>query len=383
MEVQDKYKRLMIGQLQGDLNQEEQKELFAWVYGDSRHKNLFYELKDIWDSSRTVGDNYENRQQDEWAKLWNEIEKLEKSSKQKTPFIYNKSVREFIKVAAILIVAFGLSWFVIDKVQQTNYNTINVPYGAKTNITLADGTQVWLNSGTVLKYPSVVKNKDVEVYLEGEAFFDVAHVKKRKFNVKTSTINIQVLGTRFNVKSYEDEGVVETTLERGKISIDGKVGNKVIENPIILKPNQQALLVKGNSSLNVMDINKKEIDKQGKNQMTTEAGSSKHKGVPSLTIAKKVETELYTSWKDNKLVFKSETFDELTQKMERWYDVKIFIHDEKLKTSKYTGTFEEENVEQALQALSMSLPFNYDIDKNRIDIYKTKTELKKNDMPMK
>ncbi len=366
MDVEDKYKRLLIGQLREELTQKEQNELFAWVYESPRHKKLFYELKDIWDSSKIVQPKNKERQQEEWAKLWTEIEKLEKKTDTTKNFLWSRNLREVYKIAAILVVAFGASWFLLNQFQKNEYNTLEVPYGARTNITLTDGTQIWLNSGTTFKYPANLDQKDVDVFLEGEAFFEVAHVKNRKFNVKTSTINIQVLGTSFNVKSYDDDDQIEATLVNGSIRIDGQLDNKTIREPIFLKPNQQATFIKGTTDFQIKRLAEKH--RQDDSLAIQEPTAIPLKSKASLTIFEKVKVEDYTSWKDHVLVFKSEPLVNLVRQMERWYDVKIEIKDESLKNSRYTGTFENETIEQAIEALSLSLPFDYTIDKNQIEI---------------
>tara|TARA_R110002050_G_scaffold89774_1_gene188975 strand:- start:30774 stop:31892 length:1119 start_codon:yes stop_codon:yes gene_type:complete len=366
MEVEDKYKRLLIGQLREELSPKEQNELFAWVYESPQHKRLFYELKDIWDSSKIVRPRNEDRQQEEWAKLWTEIEKLEKQTNGSKGFLWSRNLREVYKIAAILVIAFGASWFLLNQFQKDEYNTLEVPYGARTNITLTDGTKIWLNSGTTFKYPAKLDQKDVDVFLEGEAFFEVAHLKNRKFNVKTSTINIQVLGTSFNVKSYDDDEQIEATLVNGSIRIDGQLDNKTIREPILLKPNQQATFVKGTTGFQVTRIAERNLHEDSAKAQEPTATPTESKA--SLTIFEKVKVEDYTSWKDHVLVFKSEPLMSLVRQMERWYDVKIEIKDESLKKSRYTGTFENETIEQAIEALSLSLPFDYTIDKNQIEI---------------
>ncbi|KOH42782.1 FecR family protein [Sunxiuqinia dokdonensis] len=366
MEVEDKYKRLLIGQLREELTQKEQNELFAWVYESPQHKKLFYELKDIWDSSKIAQPKNQDRQQEEWAKLWTEIEKLEKKTDTLDGFLWSRNLREIYKIAAILVVAFGASWFLLNQLQTDDYNTLEVPYGARTNITLTDGTKIWLNSGTTFKYPAKLDQKDVDVFLEGEAFFEVAHLKNRKFNVKTSTINIQVLGTSFNVKSYDDDDQIEATLVNGSIRIEGQLDHKTIREPILLKPNQQATFVKGKSDFQITRIAEKSPQEDSLNTQAPATIPLESKA--SLTIFEKVKVEDYTSWKDHVLVFKSEPLVDLVRQMERWYDVKIEITDKSLKYSRYTGTFENETIEQAIEALSLSLPFDYTIDKNEIEI---------------
>lgn len=367
MELEDNYKRLLIGQLREELTKEEQKELFAWIYRSPKNKKLFYELKDIWDSSLITRPKNEERQQEEWAKLWNEIEKLEQQSKQRAPHFWKTKLKEGYKIAAALVVAVGLSWFLFSQFQKTDYNTLVVPYGARTNITLADGTKIWLNSGTTLKYPTVVDQKNVDVFLEGEAFFEVTHINHRKFNVKTSSLNIQVLGTSFNVKSYEDDEQIETTLVNGSIKIEGMLDDQSFKEPILLKPHQQATFIKGTKDFQIKRVAKRK-EHEKNTDLPVDTNLVRIKSKPSLTIFEKVQVEDYTSWKDHVLVFKSERLDDLVKQMERWYNVEIVIKDERLKSSRYTGTFDNETIEQAIEALSLSLPFDYKIDKNHIEI---------------
>jgi ferric-dicitrate binding protein FerR (iron transport regulator) len=250
--------------------------------------------------------------------------------------------------------------------EKTEYTTVKVPYGAKSEVELPDGSKIWINSGSSLKYPARPDEKEVFIYLNGEAFFDIVKNEKRKLNVQTSTINVQVLGTAFNVKSYDDDDLVETTLVRGRISITGKVGNRTIE-PVYLKPNQQVRLIKGKPEVMVGDFKVKsesyEIKSDGQANPVREA---------SMKVSDEIDLETVTCWKDNRMIFKCESFSELARKMERWYNVKIIIEDEGLKESKYTGVFEKETIEQAMNALSLSLPFTYRIEKNEIHIIKRK-----------
>jgi ferric-dicitrate binding protein FerR (iron transport regulator) len=234
---------------------------------------------------------------------------------------------------------------------------------------------VWVNSGSTLKYPAGFDGKETDLFLDGEAFFEIVKNPKRKVNIKTSTLTIQVLGTRFNVKSYNDEDVVETTLVNGSISITGKVGNRVIEEPILLKPREQATLIKSKGSLSLGQISNH--DKQPAREEITkhesEIAGRTSPVQPRLNISESVDIERFVSWKDNRLVFKNEALESLTRRLERWYNVEISIEDEDLKYSRYTGTFEKETVEQAIEALSISLPFEYNIDKNQIKIIKKKS----------
>lgn len=370
MQIDDLYVNLIVKFLKKEGSEEEKRELFKWVYQNNQHEKLFYGLKDIWETAgyeKVVSSADTDR---EWEKF-----ALEAILKESEHFhekkIFTQKLYKVIQIAAVIVIAFGIGFFVQTMLPEKEiYTSLNVPYGAKSELKLPDGSKVWVNSGSVLKYPSSLNNKEVNLFLEGEAFFDIAKNKNRKLNVNTSTLTIQVHGTTFNVKSYTDEEVVETTLLEGSISITGKVGNRAIKSPIFLKPNEQATLIKNSSEINLSSITSGKDKVSGAPGQQTIYQKPLSKAKLQLQIKQGIQVEPFVSWKNNVLNFKNERFEDLARKMERWYNVKIQIDDTLLNNSRYTGTFENETIEQAMDALSLSLPFNYEIDKNQITILK-------------
>jgi transmembrane sensor len=300
------------------------------------------------------------------------IRKLNLSESDKGEFAYSETQVKsnlhalfisMLKYAAILIIGFMVAWLLRGRVVHQNYkpamvlNELSIPMGSKSKITLSDGTKVWLNSGSTLKYPSVFLANKREIYLEGEAYFDVTHDKERPFIVNTSEIHIKVLGTKFNVKSYPDENLIETTLVSGSIEIEAKQQGEKTKRLLRLEPNQKATFSRTTNNLLLTEI--------------TEPEKIEPLPVGNIHVAREVNTEIVTSWKDNKLVFNRERFENIATRLERWYDVHIIIEDSTLKEYRYTGTFEKETLEQALYALKLASPFEYTIDKNNILIYKS------------
>ncbi len=366
MDISGIYISLVVSYLKKEIGETEKKKLFEWVYNKPENEKLFYNLKDIWETAEYEKVSESAQTNEEWEKFILTAIKEESESHLRRK-VSMHHVKKVLQIAALIIVTFGVG-FLANKFipQKKEFTTINVPYGAKSQVELPDGSKVTINSGSTLKYPTNMKNREVDLFLEGEAYFDIVHTPNRKLNVNTSTLKIQVLGTAFNVKSYEDEDIVETTLVRGAISIMGKVGNKSIEHPILLKPNQQATLIKNSQNIQVTGI-VNDIDTLVEIVKEQEGMKSSQ---PALIITGNVDVDDFTSWKNNKLVFKSERFEDLAVKMERWYNVEIKLEDESLKNSLYTGTFEKETIEQAMQALSLSLPFKFEINKNQIKIKK-------------
>lgn len=241
---------------------------------------------------------------------------------------------------------------------------VSTKYGSRTNLRLPDGTQVWLNSGSKLSYDKTYGNGLREVALSGEAYFDVVRNPALPFVIHTNSIDIRVLGTAFNVKSFPGEKNTETSLIRGSIEVTIK--NRPSEK-IILKPNEK--LITANE-----EIVKELVTTDEAAEKTKPAASKKEIKqdplvlVSHLTYEPHDSTIIETSWMDNKLIFRSETFEDLAVKMERWYGVNIRFSDEKIKPKRLNGIFENESVQQALQALQLITPFTYTINKNDIAI---------------
>jgi len=367
MDFDDSQISLIVRHLKGEISADEKKELFAWVYKSTENEKLFYTLKDIWETAKYRQVVMKSETDGEWEKF--ALIAIRKKTLKFTE--HQKMLRKLyrgLKIAAFVVLAFGIGILTQRLLPQKEvYACVKVPFGAKTEVELADGSKVWVNSGSTLKYPARMDGKEVHLYLHGEAFFDIVSNPNRKLNVKTSTINIQVLGTTFNVRSYDDEGEVETTLVKGLISVSGQIGDKFIE-PVVLKPREQMRLIKGNMELTVKNMDEKTASPIMKNEANSDAVKPVVR--PTLEVKERVDLVPITSWKENKLIFKNERFEKLAREMERWYDVRINIEDSLLLSAVYTGTFEKETIEQAMKALSLSLPFTYRIEKNEIHVIK-------------
>lgn len=266
----------------------------------------------------------------------------------------------------------GLAWWLLQPAHHPNTliaghpaktEEIQAKAGARTGLVLPDGTQVWLNSNSKLRYSEEYNITGREVTLEGEAFFDVVKDAGRPFIVHAAPIDIKVLGTAFAIKSYPQEETVEATLLRGSIEVMRK------DNPgtarVILKPNEKLVFSKHLPTL------------AGPDPMTKTTGPAFPAPPPSITInsirkdvpdSNKVET----AWMYNRLVFQGDSFKELAVKMERWYNVKIVFRDESLNSYRFGGAFANETVEQAFQALQFTAAFDYKINGNEIELYAKK-----------
>lgn len=276
-------------------------------------------------------------------------------------------IRRLSIAATISALAIGLYWMHISTKKPFSYSKINksevsAKPGAKSKMVLPDGTTVWLNSGSKLTYSDNFRDSVRSVELDGEAFFDVVKDAKHPFIVHTSGIDIRVLGTAFNVKSYAAESTIEATLIRGIIEVVKK--DEPQSPKVILRPHEKLVFNKEEQTM-VKSTGTVENLKTDKIVITP-------RGIIITPLPKnRPDTTLEeTSWVYNKLIFEGDTFNELAKKMERWFNVHIVFKDQKVPEYRVVGVFENESVEQALQALQLIVPFNYKINGSEIEILK-------------
>jgi ferric-dicitrate binding protein FerR (iron transport regulator) len=215
---------------------------------------------------------------------------------------------------------------------------------------LPDGTQVWLNAGSKLVYREDFGKEKRNVWLEGEAFFEVAADQLHPFIVNTDRITVRVLGTAFNVRAYRNDHDVEASLVRGKISVSLKDDP---EKSIILSPREKFVVNKGNISttpalprINAVKYQVQALAYEGKDS--------------SLLVE--------TAWVSNKLAFTNQPFEEVARQMERWYDVRIHFENDSLKGILMSGIFDKETIEQALGVLQLMVKFKYTVNGRDINI---------------
>lgn len=187
--------------------------------------------------------------------------------------------------------------------KEVSYNTVVVPYGKRTQITLPDNSKIWLNSGSKLVYPVTFSNKKREVFLEGEALFEVTHNTNQPFYVISRDIQIKVLGTVFNVSAYRDDEFTSTVLEKGSVELKYKSNTLLKQSKLQITP----------GTLAIYDPAKKAIQQQ------------------------KVDTRYYTSWRDGIFIFESEPLVNITKKLSRYYNIKVTLKNQKLSKETFSG----------------------------------------------
>jgi ferric-dicitrate binding protein FerR (iron transport regulator) len=273
------------------------------------------------------------------------------------PIILKKNLFKRWLIAASFMVVSSFAFYLL-----YHKNSNSISYAPDTEIVcgkrmrkkivLPDGTNVWLNTNSKLQYDNSMLYKDRrEVKLYGEAFFDVAKDKKHPFIIHTQKIAVKVLGTAFNIKAYPDDPVTETTLIRGLIELSL---NSDPQRKILLRPKEK-LALNESAPTNRAD---KRIVPAIHNQMVIE-------NIEPVEISNKDYFE-ETSWVQNKLVFKDESFEELAPKLEKWYNVTFKINNKTVAGYRFTGILENETLTQALTGMQIIRPFKFKITANDI-----------------
>lgn len=286
---------------------------------------------------------------------------------------FKRMIRNSLRWAAIglILIAMGSfgTYFIINYsgIYGKKHYEVSVPTGSRSNITLADGTTVWLNAESKLTYTGTFDHNNRTVYLEGEGYFNVKKDKKNPFTVITSQLEIVAVGTSFNVKSYEEEGIIQTTLVSGTVIVN-RNEFKALERGLVLEPNQQITYFKesGEMAFTIEADTETESSADQINEETQE-GPVRTKQ-PKIILSKGIDPEVFTSWKDNRLIFDDEPFESIAVKLERRYGARIIIEDEDIKNKKFKGRFDEITIEQALSALKFASPFEYYIKQDTIFI---------------
>lgn len=304
----------------GDATPIEKEEVARWLDADKKNMKEFLAQRKLYDISI-------------WQQEPAVIAKDKISTNKKQGTLRTISI-ELSKIAAIFIIAFTVTYaFLIDRdsSEAASMQTIFVPPGQRAELTLTDGTKVWLNAKTTFTFPNKFMAGSREVKLDGEGYFDVTKDTEKPFIVKTEQYDIKVLGTEFNVTAYSGSSIFETSLLKGSVQVSSPMVNDIIS----LEPNTRTYL---------------------------ENGTLK-KGI--------IEHNTYFLWKEGLICFYDEPVDKMIEKLELYYDVKIIVQNKELLKNRYSGKFRtKDGVEHVLKVLQLNNKFTYikDNDLNLITI---------------
>lgn len=251
---------------------------------------------------------------------------IQKISMKRQSLFYQWSIRVAAVILLLLATSLGVYQYTKQQMNMPDM-VVSVDKGQKANMTLPDGSKVWINSDSKLSYGSHFNFQERMLHLDGEAYFEVAPDKKRPFIVKTGEVSIKALGTSFNVKSYRDEKRISAVLMTGKVEVQSKFTKE------ILYPNEQITI-------------DRLTGKMRKEEMR--------------------EASSYSNWRYNILRFHAETFENIVLTLERNYNTSIVFKSEKLKQYRFTGTLGNTSLESILQILSLTSPLSYEVKDGQI-----------------
>ena len=219
------------------------------------------------------------------------------------------------------------------KTETLVFHSLKVPYGKRFDIILSDNSKVYLNSGSTLRYPiKFLDNQIREVFLEGEAFFDISEDEKNIFRVNSNGINVEVYGTKFNFKNYPEDYISDVVLVNGSVGISSSENKSITK----LSPGFKGSVDKENFKVDKFKIN----------------------------------TKIYTSWIDGQVIFRRESFNQIIKKLERLYNVTIINNNEKISEELFNASIdiEEEKIEDVLNYFNKIYNIEYQLFNNKIII---------------
>lgn len=362
----DRLTELLSRKLSGEATATELQELQHWLQSNPGDQYFTEILLTYWHHRPDQHVSLDHAPDQHFAHILEMAAGQDEEPVLRRPALFRK-LGKFAAAAALVTAIAGGTWVLMPKkmnrviAADAKRNEVVAGKGIRSKMVLPDGTQVWLNSDSKLEYAESFTGATREVSLEGEAYFDVVKDPKRPFIVHTSAIDIRVLGTSFNVKSYPQEKTIETTLIRGMIEVINK--NKPQAPKIILRPKEKLVFNKQAEEINGLPAgNQKEMWKDSSHNKTMAIAIT---ALPP-NVADSSLTE--TSWVYNRLLFEGDSFREVAVKMERWFNIRINFKNEKIANYRLSGSFDRETIDEALQALKYIAPFNYKINNNEVDI---------------
>jgi len=349
---------LMARSLSGEATEEEGQQLKECMQLDPSLQKGFEYIKKSWSHQRipdSISPSEEIAESKKISRIL-QLARVEEAVKSDTPhFKFHIRPKLLMKYAAFLLICASIyimrSHIKSEEIKPERLVTKN---GSRSRTILPDGSTVWLNAGSKIFYDKDFSKATREIRLEGEAFFDVIKEPGRPFIVHTGGIDIKVLGTAFNVKSYPEDKSVETTLLRGLVQVT-KAGQSKSE-PILLHPHQKLIVDK-------ILVDQLPSQLEGKNNSKIPA---KDFMVLPLDEQQNENERPEIAWIYNRLEFRGLNFEELAKKLERWYNVSIVFEDETVKKLNFNGSFENETAEQAFEALQAANKFTYKINGHEI-----------------
>jgi len=330
---------------------DDEKLINVWLEAGKENRQTLEAVKKIW-ASAALNKKERMKQflpEEDWKRVSSEIRKIEEARKKERIRRFSmirkrqRYVSNFLKVAALVIVAFTSGYLTLQYAPQSDeqayvpvLNEISTGAGEKASIQLGDGTEVELSAETELSFPESFRNNSREVTLSGQAFFDVIPDKNRPFIINTQNGVIRVLGTSFDVRSYRDENIVDVMVTEGVVEISHK---EVPQNKLIINRGYKGSISLSDNSLSVEWVD---------------------------------DHEQYTGWVDGRLIFKEQQLSKVFRQIERWYDVDITVAEgsSDLLEKQFSANLKTRSVNEVMSVIEVAMDVSYTIQEDQIKVYK-------------
>lgn len=332
---------LVVEELSGQLTAAEQKELSNLLLCNKRLQAEYLLFKQYWSRK----ESHALQDEKSFQKVLQKIDLIERQTvyaPQRLP--YRKI---YLSIAASFFILIGtVFWFSYNQKSPTRKIYTGTHHRS---VTLADGTKIVLNAASKLTYSNAFNEKNREVTLVGEGFFDVKKDPEHPFIIHTEQATIRVLGTTFNLKAYPKDVKTEASLLTGSLEVLLKNSKN---QRIVLKPKQKLIITKSEKSVMRRSL-------------------SPVIELANISYASQRDSNVVeTLWLENKLAFRNESFENIAMELERRYGVKFVFEEEEAKSLRFDAVFKQEGIDQILKALKIAAPFSYQINGNTVTIYK-------------
>mgnify|MGYP002344393280 CR=1 FL=1 len=323
--------------LNGEHSEEEMREFMQWYNASMENKELFFQIKHIYEL-RNKDSNPDNEELlKSWDRLMKKIRLKQEPVRLKKST--NKNLLRKISIAGVAAVILILTIIGI-RINYANNSWIEVQSNTPGNIKkieLSDGSTVHLNASSTLKYPKKFNRKSRELFLDGEAYFNVTKDSSHPFIINLDNQQIEVLGTEFNVLAYSTDHIAVTTLITGSVKLTTFESDKSMKAEVILQPGDQAIFDKKTSTYQVVHA----------------------------------ETENVASWIEGEYTFKKKSLEEIANRLEKIYHITFIIQDESLKDKSYTGKFfSYQTIDEIVDILNFKNDIKYEIDNDTVLLYR-------------
>lgn len=320
---------LLLKYISGQAANDEMKLVQEWILSSNQNQKEFSRIKNIWILSGLENEIDPVRKQ---VGIQQTLVKVRGLNRRKQLKEHRLAWGKYAALLMLTIIISGTVGYFISGQKHPDGGFVEViaAKGERSQIVLPDGSKVELNSGSKLQFEPAFRSEKRVVTLDGEAFFQVAHQASRPFIVRTSKLDVEVLGTVFNVSSYANEAEITTFLKSGKVRIKTENGQQVM-----LEPSQAADFNKESGKIKVVDLN----------------------------------STYLVDWTRGLLTMKDETIESLSKKLERKFNVSILFGDEEVKTHRYTGSIKDEELDTILEALKFSSSVSYTKQEGQLILY--------------